>query len=334
MRKSSSPSFAALLQEFFTDFLVHQRALSPQTVASYRDAFLLLLRFAEDRIGKPPTTLQLADLNRELLVGFLDHLERNRGNSVRTRNARLAAVRSFLKFAARRDVASLHLIEKALAVPMKRFDRPMIDFLTREQMLAVMDAPADTWIGHRDRLLIMMLYNTGGRVSEIIGIRLVDVILGDTAFVHLHGKGRKQRSVPLWDSTAKEVRVWLQRNGYPGPSEPLLPTRRGTSMTRANAAERLQLAVDAATAGCPELARRKVTPHTIRHTTAMHLLQAGVDISVIALWLGHESPSTTHQYIELDLSTKERALARLEAPQTRLKRYRPPDDLMRFLEAF
>ncbi|MEX2400896.1 MAG: tyrosine-type recombinase/integrase [Rhodothermales bacterium] len=334
MRRSGSASFATLLQEFFTDYLVRQRALSPQTVASYRDAFLLLLRFAEERTGKSPTALQLADINRDLVAGFLDHLERDRGNSVRTRNARLAAVRSFLKFAARREFACLGVVENALAVPMKRFDRPTFEFLTREQMLAVMDAPADTWIGHRDRLLIMMLYNTGGRVSEIIGIHLVDVILGETAFVHLHGKGRKQRSVPLWIATVKELRAWLRRNGDPGPTWPLLPTRSGGPMTRANAAERLQLAVDAAAARCPELAGRTVTPHTIRHTTAMHLLQAGVDISVIALWLGHESPSTTHQYIELDLSTKERALARLEAPQTRLKRYRPPDDLMRFLEAF
>jgi site-specific recombinase XerD len=333
MRKSTTPSFAALVQEFFTDYLVRQRALSPQTVASYRDAFVLLLSFAERRLGQPPTALELADINRELLAGFLDHLEMDRSNSVRTRNARLAAIRSFLKFAARRDIASLQLVEKALAVPMKRFDRPMIEFLTRKQMLAVMDIPTATWLGQRDRLLFTMLYNTGARVSEIIGVRVADVVLGDTPSVHLCGKGRKQRSIPLWTATVKAVRAWLRRNGHPGSDWPLLPTRDGSPMSRANVAQRLQRAVDAAIARCPDLAMRSISPHTIRHTTAMHLLQAGVDISVIALWLGHESPSTTHMYIELDLAMKERALSRLEAPDVKVTRYRPSDDLMRFLQA-
>ena len=331
MRKS--PSFAALLQEFFTDYLVQQRALSPQTVASYRDAFVLLLTFAEERLGKGPTALQLADITPDLLFGFLDHLERNRSNSVRTRNARLAAIRSFLKVAARRDVTNLHHIERALALPMKRFDRPMVEFLTREQMLAVINAPPATWLGQRDRLLFTMLYNTGARISEILGVRLADLVLGPTSFVHLRGKGRKQRSIPLWKTTVKTIRAWLQRNGHPRPDWPLLPTRAGSGMTRANAAQRLQLAVRAATVHCPELATRSISPHTIRHTTAMHLLQAGVDISVIALWLGHENPSTTHMYIELDLTMKERALSRLEAPDGKLSRYRPPDDLLRFLQA-
>lgn len=334
MPKSTTPSFAALVQDFFTDYLVRQRALSSQTVASYRDAFMLLLSFAERRLGKPPTALGLADINPELLAAFLDHLEKDRNNSVRTRNARLAAVRSFLKFAARRDIASLHLVEKALAVPLKRFDRPMIEFLTREQMLAVMDIPAETWLGQRDRLLFTILCNTGARVSEIIGVRVADLALGDTPAVHLHGKGRKQRSIPLWTSTVKAIRAWLRRNGNPGPDWPLLPTRKGNPMSRANVGQRLERAVDAAMASCPDLAKRSISPHTIRHTTAMHLLQAGVDISVIALWLGHESPSTTHMYIELDLAMKERALSRLEAPpDVNITRLRPSDDLMRFLQA-
>ncbi|NQT16971.1 MAG: site-specific integrase, partial [Planctomycetes bacterium] len=312
---------------------VHQRALSPQTVASYRDAFTLLLRFAEQRLGKPPTTLRLADIDRGLLSGFLDHLERDRKNSVRTRNARLAAVRSFLKFAARRDVASLHVVEQALAVPMKRFDRPMIGFLTREQMLAVMDVPKTTWVGHRDRLLFTLLYNTGARVSEIVGVRVADVVLGPAPCVRLFGKGRKQRSVPLWTATAKAVRAWLQRNGQPGPDWPVLPTREGNPMTRANVAQRLRRAVHAATARHPELAKRSISPHTIRHTTAMHLLQSGVDVHVIALWLGHENPSTTHMYIELDLTMKERALSRLTPPPNeKAARYQPPDALLSFLQ--
>ena len=333
MRRSASPSFPALVQEFFTEYLVQQRALSPRTVASYRDAFSLLLGFAEQRLGKPPTALQLADFDRELLASFLDHLERDRHNSVRSRNARLAAVRSFLKFVARRDVSSLHLVEQALAVPMKRFDRPMLGFLSREQMLAVMDVRAATWLGQRDRLLLTLLYNTGARASEIIAVRVGDVILGEAPCIHLHGKGRKQRSVPLWKATAKDVRAWLHLNGQPAPDSPLLPTREGTAMTRANVALRLQLAVDAAKVRHRELAKLSVSPHTIRHTTAMHLLQSGVDVNVIALWLGHESPSTTHMYVEADLAMKERALSRLEAPDVKPARYRPPDTLMRFLQA-
>jgi site-specific recombinase XerD len=332
MRRSASPSFPTLVQEFFTGYLVQSRALSPRTVASYRDAFSLLLGFAERRLGKPPTALQLADLDRELLAGFLDHLERDRHNSVRSRNARLAAVRSFLKFVARRDVSTLHLVEQALAVPMKRFDRPMLGFLSREQMRAVMDVPATTWLGTRDRLLLTLLYNTGARVSEIITVRVGDVVLGEAPCIHLHGKGRKQRTVPLWKTTARDIRAWLHLNGQPAADSPLLPTRKGTAMTRASVALRVQLAVDAAKTRHPELAKLAVSPHTIRHTTAMHLLQSGVDISVIALWLGHESPSTTHMYVEADLAMKERALARLEAPGVKPARYRPSDTLMRFLQ--
>lgn len=329
-----SPSFAALVQEYFTDYLVHQRALSPQTVAAYRDAFMLLFGFAEQHLGRSPTSLRLADLTGDLLIQFLDHLERERGNSVRTRNARLAALRSFLLFASRRDVTCLQHIEQALAVPQKRFDQPLIAFLTRDEMLAIIDAPPKTWLGERDRLLFTMLYNTGARISEIISVQIADLVQGDVAFVRLRGKGRKQRSVPLWRSTHKAIRVWLRRNGDPGPERPLLPTGAGLPMTRANAAQRLQAAVEVAAARCPELARRSITPHMIRHTTAMHLLQSGVDISVIALWLGHERPSTTHAYIELDLAMKDRALGHLREPaRGGSARYRPPDGLRRFLQA-
>ena len=207
MNRSASPTFASLVQEFFTDYMVQQRALSPRTVSCYRDSFSLLLGFAEQRLRKPPTTLQLADLDRAFLASFLDHLEHDRHNSVRSRNIRLAAVRSFLKFAARRDVANLHLIEQMLTVPKKRFERPMVGFLSREQMLGVLDIPTTNWLGQRDRLLLTLLYNTGARVSEMIGVRVEDVVLGETSSIHLRGKGRKQRSIPLWKSTAKEIRA-------------------------------------------------------------------------------------------------------------------------------
>lgn len=332
MNRSTSPTFASLVQEFFTDHIVQQRALSPCTVACYRDSFSLLLGFAEQRLGKAPATLQLVDLNQKFLASFLDHLERDRHNSVRSRNIRLAAIRSFLKFAARRDIANLHLIEQALTVPMKRFDKPMVGFLSREQMLAILNIPTTSWLGQRDRLLLTLLYNTGARVSEIIGVRVEDVVLSDTSSVHLRGKGRKQRSVPLWKTTARDVRAWLRVNEQLIAGSPLLPTRDGNVMTRANVTQRLRLATLAATARRPELAKQSVTPHTIRHSTAMALLQAGVDMSVIALWLGHESPSTTHMYVEADLGMKERALARLEPPALKSARYRPSDALLRFLQ--
>lgn len=327
------PSFQALVQEFFTRYLVEQRAVSPRTVIAYRDAFTLMLEYAERTLGKAPSELSLVDLDESLIVTFLDELETVRGNAVRTRNARLAAIRSFLKFASRRDVASLATVTRALSVPMKRFERPMLGFLSREQMQAVLDLPGEDWLATRDRLLLHLLYNTGARVSELVAIRVEHIVTDEGACVHLRGKGRKRRSMPLWKDTALRVRDWLALDGAPTGSAPLLPTRRGTTMTRANAAQRLALAVENATATRPELAKLAVSPHTIRHTTAMHLLQSGVDISVIALWLGHESPATTHHYVEADLAMKERALARLTPPGQVTTRYRPPDNLVGFLRA-
>ena len=333
MSKPTSPTFASLVQEFFTDYMVQQRALSPCTVAAYRDTFVLLLRFAQKHLGKAPVDMQLSDLNGKFLASFLDHLEADRHNSARSRNIRLAAVRSFLKFAARRDLVNLSVIEQALAVPMKRFDRKMVGFLPREQMLAVIDVATETWVGQRDRLLLTLMFNTGARVSEIIGVRVVDVVLGPTSSIRLHGKGRKQRSLPLWKTAAKATRDWLHMNPQLHADAPLLPRRDGKPMTRANVALRLQLAVEAATAKYPELAKMAVSPHIVRHSTAMSLLQSGADPCEIALWLGHESPSTTHMYVEADLAMKERALARLKPPEVKSARYRPPKALMQFLQA-
>ncbi len=332
MSKPTSPTFATLVQEFFTDYMVQQRALSPCTVASYRDTFVLLLRYARLQ-GKEPNSLELTDISPKFLVGFLDHLERERHNSVRSRNIRLAAVRSFLKFAARRDPVHLRHIEQALAVPMKRFDRTMVGFVPREQMLAVIDAPSDTWIGTRDRLMFMLMFNTGARVSEIIGVRVEDVVLGPTSSIRLHGKGRKQRSLPLWKTTARAVRDWLRLNPQHEAQSPLLPRRDGKPMTRANVAQRLKLAVQVASRKHPDPARLSVSPHMVRHATAMSLLQSGADPCDIALWLGHESPATTHMYVEADLAMKERALARLKAPNVKSTKYRPPKALLAFLQA-
>ena len=326
------PSFAALAQAFFAEHLTQQRAMSPGTVASYRDAFVLFLDFAERQLHKQPTLIRLEEITPALILSFLDHLERDRGNAVRSRNARLAALRAFLKFAAHRDVGALHVVEQALGVPMKRFERPMVGFLSREEMLAIIGKSTASWTSQRDHLLLTMLYNTGARVSEIIGVLLADVVLDGAACVHLHGKGRKQRTVPLWRSTVKAIRAWLRLNPKLARSSALLPNRDGKPMTRSNVTQRLDLAVKSAASVYPNLTNRHVSPHTIRHTTAMHLLQSGVDISVIALWLGHESPTTTHQYVEADLAMKERALARLQEPDAAVRRYRAPDSLMEFLK--
>ncbi len=326
------PSFAALVQQFFTEYLVAQRAVSPRTVACYRDALLLFLDFASRRLGKAPTTMQLADLQPDLILAFLDHLEQDRKNSVRSRNLRLTALRAFLKFAGRRDVASLHDVERALAVPMKRFERPMLDYLTRAEMVAVLGEPGESWSSRRDHLLLAMLYNTGARVSEIIGVRVVDVVLDGAACVHLHGKGRKLRSIPMWDATVTEIRSWLRLNPTLRCEAALLPNRDGQAMSRSNVAQRLDVAVRRASVEQPSLLKKRVSPHILRHTTAMHLLQAGVPFNVIALWLGHESPTTTHRYVEADLAMKEEALGRLEAPDSRIRRYQAPDSLIRFLQ--
>lgn len=326
------PSFAALAQAFFAEHLQQQRAMSPRTVATYRDAFVLFLEFAQKQLHKHPATIRLAEITPALILAFLDHLEHERGNSVRSRNARLAALRAFLKFAGRRDVTALHVVEQALGVPMKRFERPMLGYLTREEMLAVIGEPGLTWTSQRDHLLLRLLYNTGARVSEIIGVTLGDVVLDGAACIHLHGKGRKQRTVPLWRSTVKHIKAWLRRNPGIGPASILLPNRDGLAMTRNNVTQRLALAVKAATPTQPQLAKRRISPHIIRHTTAMHLLQSGTRDNTLALWLGHESPTTTHQYVEADLAMKEQALARLQEPGEAPKRYRATDALMEFLK--
>ena len=333
MSRQTTPTFAGLVQEFFTDYMVQQRALSPRTVASYRDTFVLLLRFAEDKLRLSAHEMTMANLNARFLSDFLDHLEAQRHNSVRSRNVRLAAVRAFLKFAARRDPANLGVIENALAVPMKRFERNMVGFVPHEQMLAVIDVATDTWIGQRDRLMLTLLFNTGARVSEIVGVRVADVVLGPSNSIRLHGKGRKQRSLPLWKSAARAVRDWLHLNPQLRQESPLLPTRDGRAMTRANVAQRLKLAVEVASVKHVQLKTMSVSPHIVRHSTAMSLLQSGVDPCEIALWLGHESPSTTHMYVEADLAMKERALAAIAPPETRGVRYRPTDALLKFLQA-
>lgn len=329
---TSPPNFAALVQEFFCQRLIQQQNASAQTVASYRDTFRLLLSYLEQTMRKQPVTLALADLDAPTIAAFLEYLEKKRCNSIRTRNVRFAAIRSFLKYVAARDPACLPLVQRVLAIPLKRFARPALCFLSREEITAILEAPAaSTWSGQRDRALFALLYNTGARVSEAITLRRADVALDPSRSVRITGKGRKQRVVPLWNSTAQGLREWLARTRA-DQETPLFPNRNGQPLSRSGVERRLHAAVSVAARRCPSLQNKPISPHTFRHTTAMHLLQSGVDITVIALWLGHESLATTHQYIEADLTMKERAFSKLEELPLDKIRYRASDKLLQFLE--
>lgn len=329
---ADAPAFATLVRQFFCQRLIAQQNASARTVTSYRDTFRLLLDFFAESRGRPPAALGMADLDAPVILAFLDHLEQVRGNCVRTRNARLAALRSFLRFAAARDPTSLPAVQRVLAIPMKRFGRPLLGYLSREEMAAILAAPdGSTWSGQRDRVLFALMYNTGVRVSEAIGLRRSDVELAPSRTARVEGKGRKQRVIPLWPSTAARLREWLPRIG-PDPGSPLFPNARGGPLSRSGVEDRLREAVRLAVSTCPTLAGRRISPHTLRHTTAMHLLQSGVDITVIALWLGHEGTETTHQYVEADLAMKEQALSRIEELPSLPLRYRAGDELLRFLD--
>jgi integrase/recombinase XerD len=325
-------SFPVLVQDFFLRRLVEQRGASARTIESYRDAFELLFAFTVQHTGKQPSALSLTDLDTPLVLDFLDHLESERGNGARTRNARLAAIHSFMRYVSVRDPACLPIAQRVLAIPTKRFDRPVLGFLTREEVAAILDAPdRSTWSGHRDAVLLATAYNTGARVSEITGLCVRNVLLDRQSAVHLHGKGRKERVIPLWKSTASELRSWLQRT-TPGPEAPVFPNRTGTPLSRSGVRDRLERAVAVAADRCPSLQGRPVSPHTLRHSCAMHLLQSGTDLAVIALWLGHANPATTHQYLEADLATKEAALRRLTDPAPATSRFQPGDRLLAFLD--
>lgn len=327
---TDSPLLGPLLQAFFAEHLLTHKQASLQTIASYRDAFRLLLLFVRETKGTEPASLHLSDLDVPHVLAFLDHLEAKRRNGPRSRNARLAALRSFFRFVTMREPGSLALASRVLAIPVKRCDRPLVGYLTRPEVEAVLSSPdRRTWAGRRDHALLLTMYNTGARVSEIARLQRMQVELQSSACIHLHGKGRKQRSVPLWVKTARVLRAWFRQLG---PAELLaFPSARGRPLTRDGVAYVLERAVAVARERCPSLSRKRISPHVLRHSTAMHLLQSGVDLSVIALWLGHESLETTHGYLQADLATKERALAKLAPAPGAAPRFRPDDALLGFL---
>jgi integrase/recombinase XerD len=332
MTKAACKPLPQLLEYFFTERLQSQRQASGHTLATYRDTFALLLRFIQQQTQRDPCQQRLEDWDAPRILQFLDYLEKQRHCQPRTRNARLAAIRSFMRVAAQQEPLAWAVASRVLAIPMKRFDRPLLGYLSVCEVQAILQAPDPTrWNGRRDRVLLALLYNTGARVSEILALRRRDIQGHSTYLLQLHGKGRKQRTVPLWKCTSLQLKRWLaERPGAPETS--LFTNRSGQPLSRFGLGKRLALAVESAALKCPSLKERTISPHTFRHSTAMHLLQAGVDITVIALLLGHESPATTHQYIELDLEMKERCLSKLKAPKATLPRFKPTDQLLEFLE--
>jgi integrase/recombinase XerD len=328
-----SADLPSLLQSFFTDRLLRQRQASPHTIAGYRDCFRLILHFAKERLGKMPSQLRVEDLDASFIGVFLDHLERTRKNSARTRNARLGAIHSFFRYVALAEPSlGLHC-QRILAMPNKRHERRPIEFLNREEIDALLAATnPSAWIGRRDHTLLLVGVQTGLRVSELIGLNCQDVVLGTGAHVRCLGKGRKQRCTPLRPETARALNAWLrERHGL--PDQPVFPSIRGGRLSR-DAVERLITKhTHHAESSCPSLKRKKVSPHVLRHAAAMDLLHHGVDRSVIALWLGHESVETTQMYLHADMRLKEKALLRTAPLGIKPARYRPDDKLLAFLEA-
>jgi site-specific recombinase XerD len=326
-------SLAPVLEAFFCERLLAQRRASSHTISAYRDTFRLLLGFAQRRTGRAPSDLELSDLDAPLIAAFLDHLEHDRGNSIRTRNARLVAVHSLFRYAALREPADAAVIQRVLAIPQKRFEKAVVSFLTRAEIEALLAQPDQTtWIGRRDHALLLVLCQTGLRVSELVGLRIADVVLGRPAHLRCHGKGRKDRATPLTAQTAAVLRSWINELGGDSDS-PVFPSRRHAALSRDAVEALVARHANAAVRCCPSLRGKVISPHTLRHSTAMALLDAGVDTSVIALWLGHESVQSTQIYLHADMAIKQRALQRTAPPKTTRGKYRPPDRLLAFLEA-
>ncbi|GLV27417.1 tyrosine-type recombinase/integrase [Sphingobium sp. Cam5-1] len=326
-------AFPALLQRFFTDRLCVQMEASRHTMTGYRDTFRLLIRFASARSGKSPASLGIADLDAELVADFLVHIETSRNNGARSRNTRLAAIRSFFRFVAMNEPEWLWHCQRILALPDKRYVKRGVTFLDGSEIAALLSAPArSTWTGRRDHMMLLVALQTGLRASELIGLRCRDVVLGAGAHIRCLGKGRKERCTPLRRDTAKALQAWLkERHGE--EDEPLFPSIRGDPLSRDALEHLVRKHCCTAARSCPSLMGKRVSPHTLRHSTAMELLHHGVDQSVIALWLGHESIETTQIYIHADMRLKEKALASVTTPETRPGRFRPDDELLAWLEA-
>jgi len=326
-----SAALPALIQRFFTDRLCTQLEASRHTVAGYRDTFRLLLRYASAQLGKPPVKLTVEDIDADLVADFLVHTETARGNSARSRNTRLAAIRSFFRFVAMTDPTWLLHCQRVLVMPNKRYVKRTVTFLDADEMAALLAAPdRSTWAGRRDHALLLLAVQTGLRTSELVGLTLGDVVLGTGAHIRCLGKGRKERATPLRRDTAKLLATWI--GGDKDECRPLFPSIRGERLSRDALEHLVRKHCLTAARTCPSIGAKRVTPHTLRHSNAMDLLHHGVDPAVIALWLGHENVETTQIYIHADMRMKEKALARVAAPPTPSGRFRPDDQLLAFLE--
>ena len=327
-------ALAPTVQAFFTERLITQRNASPHTIAAYRDTFRLLLRFAQDQTGKQPFQLDLDDLDAPLIGAFLTHLEQVRGNNPRTRNARLGAIHSFYRFAALEHPEHAHTIARVMAIPTKRHQRNTVSYLDTGEITALLGAPdRRTWLGRRDHALMVLMIQTGIRVSELTGLRIGDVHLGVGAHIRVTGKGRKMRSPTLTHETVAVIRAWLTELRGGQPDQPLFPTRQGRPLSRYTVGAIITRHVTTAAVTCTTLPAKRITPHTLRHTNAMLLRANNVDIATIALWLGHETTQTTHIYEHADPALKERAIARTAPLGAKPGRYHAPDELLAFLEA-
>jgi len=328
----NSNNFAGLIEAFFTDRLMQQRQASPNTISSYRDTFCLLFKFAKQRLKKEPSALSIKDLDAPFVGFFLNHIEKDRGNCARSRNVRLAAIHSFFKYIVLQDPGHSALIQQVLSIPTKRYTRKSIDFLTRPEIDALLAAPDQKkWNGRRDRTLLLLAIQTGLRVSELTGLTCKDIVLDSGAHVRCKGKGRKERCTPLRKELVAILRNWLkERSGQ--PDDPLFPNTRGDFLSRDGVEYLLAKHVAAAKQKCPSIQKKRISPHVLRHTAAMELLQHGVDRSVIALWLGHESIETVQVYIQADLEMKEKALAKTTPLNVKPGRYQPDDQLLVFLK--
>ena len=329
---SPTVNFPTLLQSFFTRRLMQQRQASPHTIGSYRDTFRLLLHFAQARVGKPPSQLVFEQIDAPLIAAFLEDMENGRGIAARSRNLRLTAIRSFFRYAAFEAPAHSEQIQRVLAIPSQRFTRAQVGFLTRPEVEALLAAPDQhTWSGRRDHAFLLLAIQSGLRLSELTGVRRDAVTLGMGAHIRVLGKGRKERATPLTKQTAAVLKAWL-REIPDGADATVFPSARGNRLSADGVQYLLTKHLVLASTRCPSLQQRRVTPHMLRHTTAMELLLAGMDRAVIALWLGHKSVETTQIYLDANLAMKEQALAKTAPPEGKPGRYRPDDQLLAFLK--
>lgn len=329
----TSKNVAPLLQEYFTEYLINQRRASQHTIASYRDSFCLLLKYAQQQLKKPPVVLELSDLNARFIGDFLIHLEKDRGASVRTRNQRLSAIHSFFRYISLYVPEYIALIQQVLAIPNKRYEKRIVEFLERSEIDALLEVPdRETWVGRRDSTLLMLMIQTGVRVSELRSLCWQDVVLGAGAHLRCRGKGRKERCTPLTKQMVVKLRAWL-RECKSSPADPLFPGSRGSPLSTDAVQYLLAKYAAIAQKKCPSLKQKRVSPHVLRHTAAMQMLEAGIDRTMIALWLGHESVETTQIYLDANLAMKEKILEKMVPLNVPKGRYIPDDRLLSFLSS-